>query len=110
MFTLTNHRQALAATREFAHTQSSGLIDPGITAETFTEKLQRNAQIVYAIASDAGMRGQWPLPIEELRRVHRGLCAGLQTGGGELDPHEASKYEASCATLKVSPSATASSW
>lgn len=99
MFTLTNSTRTLAKSRNFVHTQTTGLIDQAISAEHFTDKLERNAQIAYKKVSDKVMDGQWPLSIGELQKSHETLCGELQTGGGQMNFGEALRYQASCGEL-----------
>lgn len=93
MFTLNNPDLELAESRNYAHTQRMGLIDPKMTAEAFTERFQSNAQKAYAAA---GSGGEWPLSIESLQKMHKTMCEGLQTVGGQLNQSEVLKYSASC--------------
>jgi hypothetical protein len=96
MFTLVNPDKSLAEARNFAHTQETGLNDPTITAEEFTERMQLKSQKAYAFVSDRVERGAWPLTIDDLKQAHETMCEGLQTIGGKLNLEEVPKYEASC--------------
>ena len=99
MFTLANSNRPLANTRDFAHTQASGLIDQNMSAGGFTRALQVNAQAAYERASTIVSEGQWPLSVNELGKVHKQMCRGLQTGGGAMNEGELLRYQASCGRL-----------
>lgn len=100
MFTLSSSSKTLAETRDFAHTQATGLINPNLSAEQFTRRLQKNAQEAYERARDKVLEGQWPLPLPELENAHEKLCEGLQKVGGQMDLAEATKYNESCDILR----------
>lgn len=86
--------------RNFAHTQKSGLIDQGMSAEDFTKELRRNAQTAYDRASDKVMHGEWPLSAKDLKEAHKDICGDLQTGGGDVTPGGDFRYHASFGRLK----------
>ncbi|MBB5040553.1 hypothetical protein [Prosthecobacter dejongeii] len=94
MFTITNHQKTLDELRNFENTRERGLIDPQMTAEKFTERLNENAQDSYEWLTN---KGTWPPSLEDLKQVHKTLCRDLQNGGGYIeDEAQALKYEESC--------------
>jgi hypothetical protein len=93
MFTITNHQKTLDELRDFEHSRASGLIDPQMTAEKFTERLTENAQDSYEWLNN---KGTWPPSVEDLSKIHKTLCKNLQNGGGVFYESGAIKYEESC--------------
>jgi hypothetical protein len=93
MFTLTDDQKSLEQVRDFANTKANGLVERSMSAEKFTQQFQVNAQIAYKWLTD---KGSWPPSIEDLKTVHETLCERLQKGGGEVNPDEVSRYNASC--------------